>query len=80
MFLFAEGHYVGISGCIRLDVLDGRNRWLNEGRYDFNGRVNQVPDSSGRGQVLQVVKPVVPVVWAIKDKGLRGLGGHSDIW
>ena len=80
MFLFAKGYYVSISGYIRLNVLDGRNRWLNEGRYGFNGWVNMAPDSPGRGQVLNVVKPVIPVVWAVKHEGLGGLDGHGDIW
>ena len=71
-----KAHYRGAG--IRVDVGDRGYRGFDEGRYYFKARVNEVLDTLGCGQVLKVVKPVMPVFRAIQDRGLGGWRGHSE--
>ena len=63
--MVGEAHYRGAG--IGVDVGDRGYRGFDEGRHCFKTRVNECPDAFGSGQVLDIVKPVMPVFRAVED-------------
>ena len=71
-----QGHYRSVvSGA---DILERGYRGLNECRYCLKARVNESLDAFGSREVLDVVKPVMPVLRAVEDRGLRSWRGHDE--